>query len=216
MSQTVKLYVMSRTQQCAGRAVWMTAKALNMPLEIVAIDLEKGEQNTPEYKKINPLHTVPTIDDNGFIICESRAIMKYLANKCGDPLYPKDAKKRALVDSRLDFDIGKFWPALKEYAYPQVMHNKPSNPEREKDMKEALDNLELLLSQSKYIAGDQMTIADISIFCNVSFLWMSKYNFANYPKIQAWIDVMKKLPYYKETNQDFNDWIHTKTLIKGQ
>ncbi|CAK9298037.1 unnamed protein product [Gordionus sp. m RMFG-2023] len=187
---------MSRTQQCAGRAVWMTAKALNMPLEIVAIDLEKGEQNTPEYKKINPLHTVPTIDDNGFIICESRAIMKYLANKCGDPLYPKDAKKRALVDSRLDFDIGKFWPALKEYAYPQVMHNKPSNPEREKDMKEALDNLELLLSQSKYIAGDQMTIADISIF--------------------SWIDVMKKLPYYKETNQDFNDWIHTKTLIKGQ
>ncbi|CAK9298038.1 unnamed protein product [Gordionus sp. m RMFG-2023] len=140
MSQPVKLYIMKGTQECAGRAVWMTTKALNMPHEIVDIDLQKGEQNTPEYKKINPLHTVPTIDDNGFIICESRAIMKYLANKCG-----------------------RFWPALKEYAYPQVMHNKPSNPEREKDMHEVLDNLELLLSQSKYIAGDQMTIADISI-----------------------------------------------------
>ncbi|CAK9300701.1 unnamed protein product [Gordionus sp. m RMFG-2023] len=215
MSHPIKLYVMKESGPC--RAIWMTANALNIPIEIIGIDLFKGENKTPEFLKMNPFHTVPTIDDNGFIIWESRAIMKYFANKYGGetPLYPKDAKKRALVDSRLDFDIGKFYPALKEYAYPQVFQNKPSNPEREKDMQDALDNLEYLLNHSKYIAGDQMTLADISMFCTVSFLWMLKYDFVEYPKIHAWMEEMKKLPYYKETNQAFNDRMH-KTFNKGQ
>ncbi|CAK9294321.1 unnamed protein product [Gordionus sp. m RMFG-2023] len=205
-----------QTHECPGRAVWMTTKALNMDIESVSINLDKGEHKTPEYLKMNPFHTVPMYNDNGFVLLESRAIMKYLADKSGETsLYPKDAKKRALIDSRLDFDLGKFWPALKEYAYPQVLQNKPPNPDRETDMIDALDNLELLLNQSKYIAGDQMTLADISLFCNVSFLWMSKYDFSKYPKIRAWFEGMIKLPYYKETNQDFNDWIHTKTPIKG-
>ncbi|CAK9294319.1 unnamed protein product [Gordionus sp. m RMFG-2023] len=199
-----------KTHECPGRAVWMTTKALNMDIESVSVNLERGENKTPEYLKMNPFHTVPMYNDNEFVLWESRAIMKYLANKSGETsLYPKDAKKRAVIDSRLDFDLGKFWPALKEYAYPQVLQNKPPNPDRETDMIDALDNLELLLNQSKYIAGDQMTLADISLFCNVSFLWMSKYDFAKYPKIHAWYEGMIKLPYYKETNQDFNDWIHT-------
>lgn len=90
-----------------SRSVLMTIRCLQLDVDIQLVDLVKGEHKTADFLKINRLGQVPVlVDDNGFTLTESRAIMAYLANsrKPSSHFYPSDARKRALVDSRMYFD----------------------------------------------------------------------------------------------------------------
>lgn len=98
-----------------SRAVLLTVRNLGIDVEVKVIDIYKGEQNTPEYLRINPLHQVPVYADNSIIITESRAIICYLAS-VANKFYPTDLKKRALVDSRLFFDATNSFPAIRDFA----------------------------------------------------------------------------------------------------
>lgn len=94
-----------------SRAVLQTIRVLGVDVEVKNIDLRKGEQMTPEYLTINPMHQVPALVDGDFVVVESRAIMAYLVNsrKPGSSWYPSDPKARALVDQRLYFDTVNFF-----------------------------------------------------------------------------------------------------------
>lgn len=73
---------------------------------------------------MNPQHTVPTLDDNGFIIWDSHAILAYLVNKYakGSSLYPKDCERQAIVDQRLHFDSGVLFPILCNVAVSFIFY----------------------------------------------------------------------------------------------
>ncbi|GBP40297.1 Glutathione S-transferase 1, isoform C [Eumeta japonica] len=66
---------------------------------------------------MNPQHTVPTMVDGDFTLWESRAISRYLVNEYGkdSSLYPEDPKVRAMVDQRMDFDLGILYPRFRDY-----------------------------------------------------------------------------------------------------
>src|SRR5580704_4740488 len=68
-----------------------------IPVDEEVIDVMTGAQYQQPYVGINPNSLVPMIDDDGFRLTESSAILKYLADKIGSPAYPKDLKKRAKV-----------------------------------------------------------------------------------------------------------------------
>ncbi|GLV61319.1 Glutathione S transferase E12 [Carabus blaptoides fortunei] len=98
-----------------GRAVLLTASALGLDVDVKEVDIFAKQHLTPEFLKINPQHTVPTLDDNGFIVWDSHAIVAYLVDNYGttDSLYPKDLKKRAIVNQRMNYDCGVLFPSLK-------------------------------------------------------------------------------------------------------
>ena len=110
---TIKLYGFEESPPT--RAVKLCLDYLNVPYEYVFCHPGKGHTRTPEFLKMNPQHSVPVLDDNGFIINESRAILLYLADKFGSNkpgFWPTDEVKRARIRSRLYFDAGNFYPAV--------------------------------------------------------------------------------------------------------
>lgn len=89
-----------------SRGALLAARYLKLPIEIQTVNTFKKDNLKESFLKINPQHCVPTLEDNGFILWESRAIACYLADKYGkdEQFYPKDIQKRALVNQRLYFD----------------------------------------------------------------------------------------------------------------
>lgn len=104
-----------------SRAVLLYARYLNINIESKVLDLmEKKEQLSEEFMNINPQHCLPTIDDNGFILWESRAILTYLLESRAPHLVPTSPKEKAIVNQRLHFELGgltsKFTALLVSYS----------------------------------------------------------------------------------------------------
>lgn len=185
------LYYKSGSAPC--RAVLMTAKALGVDLNLKRVELMAGEHLTPEYLKINPQHTIPTLVDGEFSLWESRAIQIYLAEKYGknDTLYPKCPKKRALVNQRLFFDMGTLYQRFGDYYYPQIFAKAPADPEKFKKMEEAMGFLDTFLDGKTYAAGDFLTLADLSLLATVSSYEVAKFDLSPYKSVTKWYNHIK-------------------------
>ncbi|KAJ6467689.1 thioredoxin-like protein [Mycena vitilis] len=97
--------------------VAMVLAEKRISFELVVVDMAAKAHKTPEYLAMHPFGQVPVIDDNGFILCESRAICRYLADKYlnqGTQLFPADLKARALVEQAASFEFANFHPAVKK------------------------------------------------------------------------------------------------------
>jgi len=203
----IDFYYMALSAPC--RAVMMTAKHIGVDLNLKPTNLMAGEQMTPEFLKMNPQHTIPTTDDNGFYLSESRATMQYLANAYGkdDSVYPKDPKKRAIVDQRLYFDMGTLYKTFGEVYYPIIFAAEEKfNTEKLQKFNEALGYLEGFLSTSKYVAGDDLTIADFTIMASLSTVEACSHDLSKFPLIVSYMAKCKsEIKGYQETNQDGAD-----------
>ena len=99
-----KLYDFDRSGNC--HKVRMMLAFLGLDYEKVTINLLGGDQNTPEFLAINPLHKVPVLDDGGFILRDSAAILVYLAQKYdGGAWYPDDAEAKGEIQKWLSFSV---------------------------------------------------------------------------------------------------------------
>uniref|UniRef100_A0A1I8PRH8 Glutathione S-transferase 1-1 n=1 Tax=Stomoxys calcitrans TaxID=35570 RepID=A0A1I8PRH8_STOCA len=186
-------YYMAESAPC--RSILMTAKALNISLNKKILDLSKGEHLKPEFLKINPQHCIPTLVDGDFNLWESRAIIVYLVEKYGkkdDPLYPNCPKKRAVINQRLYFDLGTLYKSFAEYFYPKFFFKQPVEPEVYQKLETALEFLNVFLSESKYVAGDTMTLADLAILATVSTMEVGNVDVSKYEHINRWYNVMKE------------------------
>ncbi|KAH8306294.1 hypothetical protein KR018_006376, partial [Drosophila ironensis] len=173
----------------ASRAIQMVAKALGVELNSKFINTMEGDQLKPEFVKINPQHTIPTLVDNGFAIWESRAIAVYLIEKYGKPdssLYPKDPQKRALINQRLYFDMGTLYDALAKYFFPIFRTGKPGDPENLEKVNTAFGFLNTFLEGQEFVAGSQLTVADIVLLATVSTTEMFSYDLSKYPNVEKW------------------------------
>jgi len=165
----------------------------------------KKEHKSEPFLKMNPAGTMPTLDDNGYYIWESRAILTYLLTKYGKDhlnLYPQDVQKRGLIDNMLYFDASSLYPSIGEYFFPQIFMGAPANSEKEATMRDRLSVLNTILGKQGYVAGNQISIADLSVVGGLSLLEVCEYSVASYPHIEQWVDKVKKeIPHYEESTK---------------
>jgi glutathione S-transferase len=171
-----------------------------------------GAHHQEPFVSINPNRLVPTLDDDGFVLTESSAILKYLAEKTGSPLYPKDLKARARVNERMDWANTQFY---REYGYhlvyPQVYpHHKRQTDDIQHGTLEwgkeraagALSVLnEHILGDNPYVCGKELTIADFFLSSLVTAGDLIGVDYGKYPAVKRWVDSMQSLPKWKEVNQ---------------
>lgn len=136
---------------------------------------------------------MPTLVDGDFAIGESRAILSYLmdahAGSDDHPLYPRAPKARALIQHRLNFDLGMLYRRAYDYFSPIWRSGSIGTDADREKLREALGFLEEYLGRSAYAAGDRLTIADLALVASVSFLDVCRFEeLASYPKVSTWYE----------------------------
>ncbi|XP_039268310.1 glutathione S-transferase theta-1-like [Styela clava] len=205
MSPT-KYYYDLMSQPC--RAIYIFLKCARIPFQSEVVALRKGEHRTPDYLKLNPMGLVPVIDDNGFVLTESVAIMKYLADKysADESLYPKDLQLRAKVDEYCAWQhLNTRMKSAKVFIAEVIMSTPSSDVGHLVDnMNKMLDQFEnIFLKKKKFIAGDQLTIADLLAACEIMQPTCSGRDvLAGRPVIKAWMDRVRNAtnPYFDEAH----------------
>ncbi|XP_055713027.1 glutathione S-transferase 1-1-like [Phlebotomus papatasi] len=183
-----------------SRIVLLTIRNLNLHANIEVVDLMNKAQLNPEFLKMNPQHTVPTIEDNGFVLWESRAIATYLvsAKAPGSSLYPSDVKKKAIVDARLYLEQA-LQISHSTIAYPIFLGEATTIPDDKKQkVYQILGNLNSFLEGQKYAAGDELTIADLALLATITSIYELGANVSKFKNIYAWYKRMESVPGHQE------------------
>ncbi|XP_049871159.1 glutathione S-transferase 1-1-like [Pectinophora gossypiella] len=194
----IELYYSLGSPPCG--LVLMVLAALNITCNHHLVDMINKDQLKPEFVKLNPQHTVPTIVDDEFVLWESRAIARYLVNKYseGHPLYPKDPKQRALIDQRLDFDLGTLNPSFTQYFYPPLLTGAPPKVAQLKKLEESLKYLDTFLEGNEYVTGPELTLADLALVVTVSLIAAAGVDLDPFSNVKRWWESIKNtFPGYK-------------------
>jgi len=204
MSLTFYFHPMSQP----SRAVLTLLHLLDIKHEKKVIDLLKGEQKSPEYLQVNPLGLIPCIDDGGFKLWESEAIMKYLISqkKTGDLYYPSDPQTRANIDKFYPWYHLALRPALRQLFlayYPIFPHHKFDLETAKKEAEAVLKTFEeIYLKDQKYIAGDLLTIADLSAVNEITQTYLTTdFDYSKFPRVKEYVERCLQNPVLAEVNK---------------
>ena len=200
----MKLYDGARSPN--ARKVRLLAAELELPVERVQLNFAKGEYKTPDYLAKNPNGKIPTLDDDGFTVWESGAILRYLASKRPDKrLVPHDARGQAILDQWL-----LWWTAHPEAALLSLVYERLVKPflkgtpdsavcaASEANIRRFLPVLDEQLARNEYVIG-HLSIVDFAIAPWLEVAGPLGVDIAGYTNITKWLARMSERPYWRDT-----------------
>lgn len=189
----VKLY----TFPLSGHAhrVQLALSLLNVPTELIEVDLRSGAQKQPEFLALNPFGQVPVIDDNGTILADSNAILVYLARKYGNGEWlPSDALGEANVQRWLSVAAGlvAFGPAAARLV---TVFGAGFNADEVKGRAHnLLKVMDAELGKRHFLTGDKPSIADIACYTYIAHAPEGNVALDAYGNVNAWLRRIEALP----------------------
>lgn len=189
----------------ASRPIMLFAAENRIPLEMQVVDLFTGEHVRPPYAALNPNKLVPALQDGNFILTESSAILKYLADKTNSPAYPKGLEARARVNERLDWTSTQLSIDLVYgLILPQIFdtHKRRSDEAQSATLERGKERGQVWLKvldqhivgpDNDYLCGNAITIADYHAASYVALAEVIGSDLSVYPNVTRWLGRMKAL-----------------------
>ncbi len=197
------------------RRVTAAAAAMGIDIEIVNIDLFKGESHTPEFLELNPHGLSPVMVDGDFVLYESAAINLYLAEKAGSDLAGRTTRERFEILQWM-FWSGEQWRVFATLTFDEVLAkrfmNQPADGTIVKlaadKLRSAAAVLDAHLATHSYIVGDRLTLADFDIAGPFSQNERTKIPLDEFPNLVAWQQrLLDTVPAWAATKREVDERI---------
>jgi len=187
---------------CTRKVLTVLAET-NTPYELNVVELAKGEHKQQTHIDRQPFGQIPVIEDAGFRLFESRAIARYLDEKSGGALTPKDVQKRALMNQWLSVEQSNYSGAAMKFVYHYVF----KRPQEQSVLDNASAMIETTLAalanpleQGPYIAGDTFSLADIGFMPYFEYTLMTPARgvYEKYPRSMDWWARVSQRPSWRK------------------
>ncbi len=186
------------------KAMWAIGE-LGLPHERIDVGGAFGKLDSPDFIRMNPNGSIPVLDDNGFILWESNAIVRYLADTYGrGSLAPEGRHSFARADQWSDWALTTLYNDLLVTCFAGLIRT--SKAERNdaaiaaaaKRLGEALAMLDAELEGKTFILGDQLTFADILVGCYMYRYYNLDIERPRHANVQAWYQRLTARPAYQQ------------------
>ena len=193
-----------------SNAARFTANALGLDYEYEQVDLMNGAGQTPEYLAIHPAGKVPALTDDDFVLFESGAIQRYLARKANSNLYPSDLKAQATVDQWHAFASQHIGNAMGKVLFNEVFAAAMGGERNDAELAEGrgfldrfLPIIDAQLGKSAYLAGAELSIADLLLLAWLDPVELVSVDLSPYPNIVAWRAKLRQEDFYTKCYSDY-------------
>jgi len=187
------LTIWGRVNSINVQKVLWTVHELGLPFTRIDAGGAFGVTDTPDYARMNPNRTVPTINDDGFVLWESNAIARYLAARHGaGKLWPEDLRQRADADRWMDWQATEFSAVMRNaflelVRKPEAERNAERIATSVKLSNQRVQVLDAALAGRTWLAGDAFTLADIAVGCAAHRWLLLPVAHPDTPNISAWM-----------------------------
>jgi len=188
----------------------MCAHVLGIEYDLQDIDLLKKQNREPEYLTIHPAGMIPAMDDEGLILFESLSICRYLCRKHRSSLYPQEVTAQAHVDQWCDFSSIHVGAELTRVLIHHVFSEQLGFKQDPQVIRvglhllgEYLPVLEQRLSATSYLAGDDMSLADINLLAELDPIDLIPVDMGLYPKLGRWREQLRSQTFYTQVHDHY-------------
>jgi len=186
------------------KVMWLVGE-LGLEHEHIPAGGRFGGLDAPDFLAMNPHGRVPVIDDDGTVVWESHAILRYLAARSGqDAFWPEDAGERSHADRWMDwsqtalqpdFIEGVFWGF---YRTPEAQRDVPAVMASILRCSDHMRLLDQWLEARPYLLGRELSLADIPAGAILYRYFELDIERPRVPRVEAWYDRLRSRPAYRQ------------------
>lgn len=203
----------------------ITTDAAQLDVERAFLHLFRGEQKRPAFLAINPMAQIPVLEDNGFILCESNAILIHLAQQFSTDFYFGSPAQQVLGMQWLFWQTSHWAPAVSSYHHQRIVKpawgdkaDEDQIQQNERRFIRVCKVLNATLQKQPFLTSKTPTIADISIAAQLLFWQEAQILLDPFPGIKEWLNALSDFPWWKTSKdqaQLFSKQMHAYAFVGG-